>query len=101
MLLIGPVETDAITNETLVMMNVLRVGCLVGTGQQDPKPATIHLLVFSVAMDNACIMGQLVMDSVLKDMISAQLVTIGTIPNKSATMILTQVSITNTKRFAG
>ena len=101
MLLIGPVETNAIQKVSLAMMFVLMVGYLVGTGQQDPKPATIHLLAFSVAMDNTCIMEQLVMDSVLKDLISAQLVTIGTILNKSATMILTQVSITNTKGFAG
>ena len=54
MLLIGPVETDAIQNRPLVMMNVLMVGYLVGTGQQTrTKDATVHLLAFSLAMDNA------------------------------------------------
>ena len=54
MLLIGPVETDAMKNMPLVMMFVLKVGYLVGTGQQaTTKPATIHLLVSSLAMGNA------------------------------------------------
>ena len=41
------------------------------------------------------------MDSVLKDLISAQLVTQGTITNKSATMIPTLVSLINSTDFAG
>jgi len=41
------------------------------------------------------------MDSVLKDLISAQSVTRSTIMNKSATMIPSQVSIMNTTGFAG
>jgi len=54
MLLIGPVETDAMEKGSLVMMNVLMVGYLVGTGiQTRTKDATVHLLVFSLAMDNA------------------------------------------------
>jgi len=54
MLLIGPVETVAIEKLTLVMMYVLTVGYPVGTGQQTgTKDATIHLLAFSLAMDNA------------------------------------------------
>jgi len=54
MLLIGPVETDAMKKGSLVTMFVLMVGCLVGTGQQTTtKPATIHLLASSLAMDNA------------------------------------------------
>ena len=52
-LLIGPVETDAMKKGSLVMMFVLMVGYLVGTGQQATKPATIHPLVSSLAMDNA------------------------------------------------
>jgi len=52
--LIGPVETVAIQKSSLVMMNVLTVGYPVGTGQQTrAKDATIHLLAFSLAMDNA------------------------------------------------
>ena len=88
--LIGPVETDAIQKVPLVMMYVLTVGYLVGTGQQQITDiATTHLLAFSLAMDNAFMMEQLVMDSVLKDLISAQSVTRGIITNKSATMIPT------------
>merc|ERR1711970_68222 len=98
---IGPVEPDAITNETLVMVNVLMVGYLVGIGHQaSEEHATIHLLAFSLAMENASIMN-LVMESVLKDLISAQSVTQARITNKSATTILTQASFTNTKGFAG
>jgi len=52
--LIGPVEKDVGQNRSPVMMNVLMVGYPVGTGQQTrAKDATIHLLAFSLAMDNA------------------------------------------------
>ena len=53
MLLIGPVETDAMEKMPLVMMFVLMVGYLVGTGQQATKAATTHLLVSSLVMGNA------------------------------------------------
>jgi len=52
-LLIGPVETDAMKKMSLVMVYVLMVGYLVGIGQQATKPATILPLVSSLAMDNA------------------------------------------------
>jgi len=101
MKIIGPVEPDAFTNETLAMMNVQMVGYLVGTGHQaSEEHATIHLLAFSLAMEDAFIMN-LVMNSVLKDLISAQSVTQTRITDKSATRIMTQAPFTNTKGFAG